>query len=433
MNKVVCDICGTSYPENAAQCPICGFAHTPDNAGGSILDGAESSYKHVRGGRYSKANVRKRNAVSQTAASEVPVAVSVTAKTKKEKNRVGLIITVTVLLLAILAVAAYIGLRFFIPNDFLYEGTDDFTLPSSTEATEEATDATVNEEKPAASENVNSGCTAVILKDAQIALTEVGETYQVLVTLEPADTHDVLYFATSDPTVATIDSNGIVTAVADGTALITVSCGTVSAECSVVCTLTPATTEAEGTAPEATSTSASFALNRKEITFDMEGQSWVLYDGGTLSASEITWSSDDPTIATITDGKVVAVADGNTTVHGSYDGQTVSCIIHCQFDSEGSGNDNNGVSEAGGEASRNYKLHNPYGLSDDVTIHVGEQFPLMLVDEDENKVSDAQWNVGNTECCSYESETVKGLAIGTTEITATYEGATYTCVVRVVE
>ena len=26
MNKVICDICGTSYPENAEQCPICGYA-----------------------------------------------------------------------------------------------------------------------------------------------------------------------------------------------------------------------------------------------------------------------------------------------------------------------------------------------------------------------------------------------------------------------
>ena len=25
MNKVICDICGTSYPDTATNCPICGF------------------------------------------------------------------------------------------------------------------------------------------------------------------------------------------------------------------------------------------------------------------------------------------------------------------------------------------------------------------------------------------------------------------------
>ena len=433
MNKVVCNVCGTSYPENAAQCPICGFVNSPDNAENGMLDKSELGYKHVKGGRYSKANVRKRNGAMQTSDIEMLESVSASAKPKKEKSRTGMVVIITVLLLAILAAGAYIALRFFIPNDFLYEGTDGFTIPAVTEETETTTESTVSEEEPATSEDVNSECTAVVLADAQIALNEIGQTHQILVTLDPADTMDALSFVSSDSTVAAVDNNGIVTAVAEGTAFITVTCGNASAECSVVCTTKPAETEADVTEPEPSTSSASFTLNRKDITFDMEGQSWVLYDGGALSVSDITWSSDDSSIAAITNGKVVAVADGTTTVYGSYDGQTVGCIIRCQFDADGTGSGNSGVSEAGGETSRSYKMHNPYGLSDDVTIHVGEQFPLMLVDESETKITDAQWAVGNSACCSYESETVKGLAVGTTEITATYEGTTYTCVVRVVE
>ena len=30
MNKVVCDLCGTSYPETATQCPICGCVRPAD-------------------------------------------------------------------------------------------------------------------------------------------------------------------------------------------------------------------------------------------------------------------------------------------------------------------------------------------------------------------------------------------------------------------
>ena len=63
MNKVICDICGTAYPETASQCPICGHARSADQK--IITDSADGELAagrtHVRGGRFSKANVRKRN------------------------------------------------------------------------------------------------------------------------------------------------------------------------------------------------------------------------------------------------------------------------------------------------------------------------------------------------------------------------------------
>ena len=30
MSKIICDICGTSYPETATQCPICGCVRSGD-------------------------------------------------------------------------------------------------------------------------------------------------------------------------------------------------------------------------------------------------------------------------------------------------------------------------------------------------------------------------------------------------------------------
>ena len=30
MNKIICDICGTSYPDTADSCPICGFNRYPE-------------------------------------------------------------------------------------------------------------------------------------------------------------------------------------------------------------------------------------------------------------------------------------------------------------------------------------------------------------------------------------------------------------------
>ena len=29
MSKIICDVCGTRYPDSAGQCPICGCSHNP--------------------------------------------------------------------------------------------------------------------------------------------------------------------------------------------------------------------------------------------------------------------------------------------------------------------------------------------------------------------------------------------------------------------
>ena len=63
MSKIICDVCGTAFAENAAQCPICGSAkrRNPMTTNRNNDNVEESGYKAVRGGRFSKQNVRKRN------------------------------------------------------------------------------------------------------------------------------------------------------------------------------------------------------------------------------------------------------------------------------------------------------------------------------------------------------------------------------------
>ena len=65
MSKVICEFCGTSYPETASQCPICGSVRSNDNNEiMGILEetSTEHEYHYVKGGRFSEKNVRKRNA-----------------------------------------------------------------------------------------------------------------------------------------------------------------------------------------------------------------------------------------------------------------------------------------------------------------------------------------------------------------------------------
>ena len=86
-------------------------------------------------------------------------------------------------------------------------------------------------------------CKGLVLSDGVLELKEVGETYVLLVTTDPIDTTDTVFFASGDMTIAVVDANGTVTAVSAGETVITVSCGTLKATCKVICSIPEETTE----------------------------------------------------------------------------------------------------------------------------------------------------------------------------------------------
>ena len=415
MNKIVCNICGTSYPENASQCPICGYSRSADTDMSGVK--TENTYTYVKGGRYSKSNVKKRNKGSQQVI-EKPESTA-GKKQKDDNNGKGLAVVVVILLLAIAAVVGYIALRFFIPNDFIFEGLDNLSFSSIFQKDEPVSDPVEepSDDLEVPEETSPAYCTGISLNETNLEFDTVGATYTLVAAVQPVDTVDVVSFSSDDEAVVTVDASGVLTITGEGEAIITAVCGEYSAQCAVSCILV--------TEPEV----EELVLNRKEITFNDEEQSWLLYDG-TIPLDEIIWSSDDNSIATIDNGKVVAVGNGDTTVYGAYGDQTVSCMIHCDFNADSSGSTGN-ISEASGDSKRTYKLYNPNGYADDVTLKVDESFTLKLVDENKKAVEDAQWKVDNEKICSYKDSIVKALKKGTTEITATYEGKTYTCIVRV--
>ena len=74
-------------------------------------------------------------------------------------------------------------------------------------------------------------CTGITLSSSELIFTDTG-TQTLLATVEPMNTTDKIVWASSNPDVATVE-NGIVTAVFNGDAIITVICGDFSATCSV--------------------------------------------------------------------------------------------------------------------------------------------------------------------------------------------------------
>lgn len=69
MSILICDICGTSYPDSEEKCPTCGYARAFDEAG-MLADRPHAVHEKVRGGRFSRKNVRRRMKQKQEAGEE---------------------------------------------------------------------------------------------------------------------------------------------------------------------------------------------------------------------------------------------------------------------------------------------------------------------------------------------------------------------------
>lgn len=325
MSKIVCDVCGTSYQDTAPQCPICGCVREPaangENGNDQQLSASGAAHAPVRGGRYSKANVRKRMKANKV------VEKKNTAKAPaKEKKNGGLIALAVVLLLAIVAVMAYIAIRFFMPD---FGG---FLKPNETTAAETSTAPIVTTTAEVTEPDLS--CTDLQLAETVLDLTSKGEGYLINVTPVPADTEDVITYVSDDASIATVSEQGKVTAIAPGETVITVICGDVEKTIRVVCNFVEETTVPETTVPETTAELVEeLKLNREDITMSYKGEAWQLYEGS-IANTLITWKSNNESVATFKNGRVVAVGEGTTTVTAEYQGQAVSCIIRCSFAEE---------------------------------------------------------------------------------------------------
>lgn len=341
MSKIICEICGTAYPETSTQCPICGYVRSAEVAAVSADDSTagNSQYTYVKGGRFSKANVKKRNRAQQKAASSGAAAAAVNTnrqrdeKPKKGKKNIGFILISIILLLLILAAVVFLIFRFFLP-----ELPD--SAPQQDPPTQQQTDPT---------DNVIA-CSGITLDIDEVTLKEAGEARMIYATATPANTTDSVEFKSSDETVVAVTQSGKITAVGPGEAKIIVTCGAFQAECKVVCDIQPETepttepteettepTEETAEPTEEATTEPTIVLEKSMFNtkvFDVmlfsKGEKWTYYSGD-IDASLITWTSDNPNIAKIENGVVTAVGKGTTKVHAEYNGVTITCIVRCNF------------------------------------------------------------------------------------------------------
>ena len=113
-----------------------------------------------------------------------------------------------------------------------------------------------------------------------------------------------------DDEIASVDSNGTITAIGEGTTTITATCGTATANC-VVTVNTPAPTD--------------------YVTLDKSSMTIAVGNTGTLTANasgSVAWSSSDTSIATVDQtGEVTGIAEGTATITATCGTASATCTI----------------------------------------------------------------------------------------------------------
>lgn len=368
MSKVICEICGTSYPDTASACPICGFARDMDAQLGEEEYEPEqmpAPRSHSKGGRFAASNVKKRNAGATYHApaheDEDDEEDYFEERPAPRKQSGALAVTLMVVVAILLVITVYLFIRVFLPNVISPDPTVPYEPSTSASEYVETEESTLSQEIPCESLRLESG--------EIVELNVIGQYYLIHTQVLPENTTDAIVYVSSDENIVTVSSDGRLTAVSEGTAEITVTCGTQSVTCTVICTVAEETTvpEEETTAPtqaetepeqttqpsdettapveettapieettepsEETTASAdpnqTIAFVKTDISFFSLGAKYSLqYTPDSIPAEDITWSSTNRNVATVEDGVVKIKGWGVASIYAEYNGVKIECVV----------------------------------------------------------------------------------------------------------
>ena len=364
MNKVICDICGTSYPETAEQCPICGYNrdfHVEPLAEDEefVLDEKFDLEEEVAKVAAAEAETRKGNADELDMDTEENEDTTDgndgdDGEEEEENEKRGpsavLIVLLVLVTLALLFVAGFIFVKYYLPG---MQADKSPTEPTVLTNPVETTDGAV-------------ACTSLVMtSDGEVVLEQEGNTWLINVVAMPEDTTDVVMFASSDESVATVSETGTVTAVGEGQAVITITCGQQQLTCEITCEFVEETSVPDVTVPESDPTTDStgeatdatdateeateapteepteeptedptkpavdveLKLNKKDMSFDRIGVYSTLKVSKGIDPADVEWSTSNSGVCVVHEGKVTVTGAGLAIVTAKYQGQEATCVV----------------------------------------------------------------------------------------------------------
>lgn len=360
MSKIICDICGTSYPDTADCCPICGCFRDAVNSslGEDLLEATPDGGAEAREYPQKRKEIFDFDEVNSDPDEETVTYAETDYDEEEEeeeeeepRQNTLVVILLTVLIALLLMAAGFIFVRYFLPN----MGGKDAVPAQTTELKEAVSTETTELSIPCQELYIISGKT--------VELNEKGQMFLLHVKANPENTTDKIIFTSGNEAIATVTEDGKITAVSEGETVVTISCGVSTMECPVTVkyieeTVPPTTevietvatgetvaveegspaTEAEGASEAAETTAPPAQTGLKDVTLKLKKTDirlGVYYEyklllDCDLEQNEVQWSSEHPYIASVDENGVVkAIKSGTTAITATYGDQKVQCIVRC--------------------------------------------------------------------------------------------------------
>ncbi len=392
MSKIVCDVCGSSYSETEAYCPICGTKRS-EEAKPVVETTAEE--RPVKAGKYSQTQTNKTGSgTTRRTGNERG------NNRSKQDSNTGMIVIVAILLLAIVAVCVFIVLNMLGDhNDGPVSTGDSYSTTAPNE-----------------DDLGDVACTGIELEvpaNENLVFTDIDQAaIQLTVKAVPENCTEkiVCTYSSSDEKVVLVDNFGNVTPKGNGTATITIAYKDFTITVNVTCNLI-----------------GELTLTSNDITISPSKPKENLYKGS-LNPADITWTSSDVSIAKVENGVVEGIKDGIVKITATYGTKTAECTVR--------------VSGFDKASKATYALHGGWSYGYDFTMKLNETIKLTLRNKNDNSiVTGLQWHISNDfeTHCTYTVQDdgivkitgVKSTGKSYVKIWTEYEGEKYECLIRV--
>ena len=341
MNKIVCDICGSVYPETADQCPICGSSReyaveVTDNIPEKMPEYIPDSKK--KSGIFS--SVVRRTAESLYAFDDPGVDVPVDVLPEvdfpvaeyelapKRRTSYVIVVLLTLLIGFCLITSVLLFFKYYLPDMLSWE-----TSPKVLETEMTTVETTLPTE-------TTIPCKSIVLTSGVPEIDRIGQYWLLHVLVMPEDTTDQLTFTSSDESIVTVTAEGRLCSVGEGTTTVVISCGSEQILCQVTVKLPPGETESvvdsgsETLSESVDETSGSqivLKLKQTDISFKKKGVTFQLELDCALKPEDVAWMTLDPDVAICHDGMITVLGKGTTRIVAQYGDQQVYCIVRCDF------------------------------------------------------------------------------------------------------
>ena len=234
---------------------------------------------------------------------------------------------------------------------------------------------------------------------------EQGQNSVLQATVYPSNaTNPAVQWKSDNTSVATVDNNGKVTAVTEGSTTVTAKAGDKTATCTVTVKKKVVPVE-------------SVTLNKTALTLS-EGDSETLtatVNPDNATDTTVTWSSSKTSVATVDNGKITAIAEGTATITAKAGEKTASCTVTVK--------------------KKEIPVSSISISYESLTLEVGTQKMLTAtVAPDNATYKTVNWASSNTSVATVDANgRITAIKAGTTTITAKAGDKSASCIVTVTQ